>query len=163
MPLKCHLEVEFSPGNLKSFRKLAWREGGASAPHIQRYLPIVMVQNQRCCTKWTPTEAKIFRDFHSQMQFSLNKLHFPDEKSANFSPHLRRRLNFSQAARLRRADPTFGSLRTPKVGAPSPTGKNLGDDTEKSPRTGFSQWLLQSLRRKMVVRNQGDNLGFGII
>ena len=36
--------------------------------------------------KSTPPEAKNFRDFHSQMQFSLNKLHFPDEKSASFSP-----------------------------------------------------------------------------
>ena len=36
--------------------------------------------------KSTLPEAKIFRDFHSQMQFSINKLHFPDEKSANFSP-----------------------------------------------------------------------------
>ena len=36
--------------------------------------------------KSTPPEAKIFRNFHSQMQFSLNKLHFPDEKSANFPP-----------------------------------------------------------------------------
>merc|ERR1712240_785817 len=36
--------------------------------------------------KSTPPEAKIFRDFHSQMPFPLNKLHFPDEKSASFSP-----------------------------------------------------------------------------
>ena len=32
----------------------------------------------------TPPEAKNFRDFHSQMQFSLNKLHFPDEKAPAF-------------------------------------------------------------------------------
>ena len=31
-------------------------------------------------------EAKNFRNFHSKMQFSLSKLHFADEKSANFSP-----------------------------------------------------------------------------
>ena len=36
--------------------------------------------------KSSPPEAKNFRDFHSQMQFSLNKLHFPEEKSANFLP-----------------------------------------------------------------------------
>ena len=36
--------------------------------------------------KSTPPEEKIFRDFHSQMLFSLNKLHFSDEKSTNFSP-----------------------------------------------------------------------------
>ena len=30
--------------------------------------------------KSTQPEAKNFRDFHLQMQFSLNKLHFPDEK-----------------------------------------------------------------------------------
>ena len=29
--------------------------------------------------KSTPPETKNFRDFHSQMQFSLNKLHFPDD------------------------------------------------------------------------------------
>ena len=29
--------------------------------------------------KSTQTEVKIFRDFHSQMQFSLNKLHFPND------------------------------------------------------------------------------------
>ena len=42
---------------------------------------------------------------------------------------------FSKTARLRRAEPTLGVLRTLKVGVPSPTlaEKNLGDDTGKWP------------------------------
>ena len=44
------------------------------------------VQNQNAVQESTPPEAKNFRDFHSQMHFSLNKLHFPNEKSTNFSP-----------------------------------------------------------------------------
>ena len=51
------------PRSSKNFRKLAWREGGASAPHIQRYLPIVMVQNQRCCTKKYPAGGENFSRF----------------------------------------------------------------------------------------------------
>ena len=31
-----------------------------SVPHIQRYLPIVMVQNQRCCTKKYPAGGEKF-------------------------------------------------------------------------------------------------------
>ena len=84
MLLKRHLEVEPSLGHLKILEN--WHRGkeGASAPHIQRYLPIVMGQNQRCCTKKYPAGGEKFRDFHSQKQFSLNKPHFPNEKSTNF-------------------------------------------------------------------------------
>ena len=85
MLLKRHLEVEPSPGHLKILENRHGGKGGASAPHIQRYVPIAAVQ------KSTPLEAKIFRDFHSQMQFSLNKLHFPDEKAQAFHRRLRRR------------------------------------------------------------------------
>ena len=70
------------------------------------------------------------------MQFSLNKLHFPDEKSANFSPApsapAKFIAKFSLAARLRRPDPTFGGLRPPKVGVPPhPRGKKFGRRHEK--------------------------------
>ena len=38
------------------------------------------VQHQNTVQKSTPREAKNFRDFHSQMQCLLIKLHFPNEK-----------------------------------------------------------------------------------
>ena len=46
---------------------------------------------------------------------------------------------FSQAARLRRADPTFGGLRPPKVGVPPPPSrKKIWETTRKNrPEQGF--------------------------
>ena len=44
------------------------------------------VKIKNAAPKATPPEALIFLKFYSQMQFSLNKLHFPNEKNANFSP-----------------------------------------------------------------------------
>ena len=42
--------------------------------------------------------------------------------------------------------PHFLRPSAPKCGTtpPHPCGKNVGDDTKKSPRTGFSQWYKNS-------------------
>ena len=77
------------------------------------------------------------------------------KKAPTFHRRLRRRLNLSQNFRKPRA---FGA-RTPLLGAfgpqkweyPPPTlaEKNLGDDTKKSPRTGFSQWCSEGCLRHL--------------
>ena len=88
--------------------------------------------------KSTTPEAKNFRDFHSQIQFSLNKLHFQLKKlkkGPTFHRRLRRRQNFSQNFRKPRA---FGA-RTPLLGAfgpqkweyPPPSRKKIGRRHEK--------------------------------
>ena len=151
MLLKRHLEVDPPPsGHLKILEN--WHGGrlGFGAAYSTLFTKYSYgTKSKMLYKKYPRRRRKLYGIFTAQMQFSLNKLHFPDEKSANFSPAPSAPAKFVAKLFVCRAPsargPNFWGPSVLKSGsAPPPTlaEKKLGDDTKKPLRTAFSQWCL---------------------
>ena len=120
MLLKCCLEVDPPlPPSSKKFEKIPWRGGGSNIK------PTFFMLLKRRSELDPPPGIKIFGQYPFRSIVSKHKF-------------LQKSQKFSKAARLRRTGPTSGGLRNPTL----TLVEKIWLRHEKSPRIGFSHWLL---------------------